>query len=102
MTGMPKPKQYHDIKYLASLAKLDVSGEEAKRITREIEQLVSLVEKLLSAEVDEYEPLYHPVVGKIGALREDEAKPGLGQGEALMNAAGTEKGFFVAPRTIED
>ena len=89
------------VKHLAWLARLRVSEDEAEEVLRDIEALRSLIERVLEAPVEGVEPLYHPLDLQ-SPLREDEPRPGLSQEEALLNAAAAEKGFFRAPRTVEE
>ncbi len=87
-------------KHLSWLTRIAVSEEEAEEILKDIESLKKLVDRVLEAPVENVEPLYHPL-DITGLLRDDEPVEGLSQEEALFNAAETEKGFFKAPRTVE-
>ncbi len=91
-----------DLKHLSWLARIAVSEEEAKELEARMRAAKRLIDKLLSAPLPgDVEPLYH-AAGKEGLLREDKPRPGLLQNDALANAARTENGYFVAPRTLEE
>lgn len=90
-----------DIKHLAWLARIELTEEEAKELEERIRRARILIDRLLEAPVEGVEPLYH-AAGTEGRLREDAPMPGLRREEALANAARSEKGFFVAPRTVEE
>ncbi|MET1101974.1 MAG: Asp-tRNA(Asn)/Glu-tRNA(Gln) amidotransferase subunit GatC [Pyrodictiaceae archaeon] len=89
------------IEHLARLARLELSEEEKKRISRGIEAMRRFIDTILDADVDYIEPLYHPLESK-GFYRRDEPRPGLSREDALLNVSESEKGFVKAPRTIED
>jgi aspartyl-tRNA(Asn)/glutamyl-tRNA(Gln) amidotransferase subunit C len=90
-----------DIRHIAWLARIELSEGEIEKFKRLIKAVRSLVDKLLEANVENVEPLYHPLEVE-GVKREDKPSGGMMDREkALMNAARTEKGYIVAPRTIE-
>jgi len=90
-----------DLEHLAWLSRIRLSEEEREAIRRRLEAARRLVDRLLEAPIGDVEPLYHPS-DEEGLLREDEPRPGLPRELALMNAARTEKGFIVGPRTLEE
>ncbi len=96
-----------DIKHLAWLTRIKLSDDEAAKIKKRIEAAKKIVDRLLEAEVEHIEPLYHPQEGVAGYLRRDEAtvssdKCRERREKMLSNASRLEKGFIVAPRTVED
>ncbi|KSW12216.1 hypothetical protein CF15_05525 [Pyrodictium occultum] len=85
---------------LAWLSRISL-GEEAEELRRRIERARRLIDKLLEARLEGVEPLYHST-GSEGLLREDKPSGSLDRERALLNAARVEKGFVVAPRTVEE
>ncbi len=90
-----------DITHLAWLARLSLSKDEEEELKRRLVKARQLIDRVLEAEVEGVEPLYHPH-GMEGRLREDEPLPSLDRGDALLNASRTEDGYIVGPRTVEE
>jgi len=91
-----------DIKHLAWLARIELAENEAQDLRRRIEGAMRIISKLLEADTEGLEPLYHPRE-EASYLRPDEARPPKTSREKMLgNAARVENGFIVAPRTIED
>ncbi len=90
-----------DVKHLAWLSRLRLDDAEAKELQKRLDSMRKLIDKLLAAPTTDVEPLYHPLEAE-GKLRDDTPAPGLSRDEALSNAAKTEKGYVVAPRTVEE
>lgn len=90
-----------DIAHLAWLARLALSEEEEEELRKRLRKARRLVDRILEARVEGVEPLYHPHDME-GRLREDEPLPGLDRESVLANAAQTEDGYIVGPRTIEE
>ena len=89
------------VRYLSRLSRVELRADEVGELLRGLEALRRLIERLLEAPVDDLPPMHHPLDLE-GVLDEDEPRPGLSQEEALANAAGAERGFFRAPRTVEE
>lgn len=91
-----------DLRHLAWLAMLEVDEAEREELERRLEAAARIVDKLLEARVEGYEPLYHPVEEE-GLLRSDEvSEPRFDKSTALANAGATEGGYVVAPRTVSE
>ena len=91
-----------DIRHLAWLSRLELSEEEARELKRRLNAMRTLIDRLLNADTENVEPLYHPNEDEAGKLRDDVPGTGLERDYALLNAAKIEKGYVVAPRTVED
>ena len=89
------------LRHLAWLARIEVSPEEERVLARRLEKARRVIDRVLEAPVDEVEPLYH-AAGVEGPLREDEPRPSMDREAMLANAAKTENGYVVAPRTVEE
>jgi aspartyl-tRNA(Asn)/glutamyl-tRNA(Gln) amidotransferase subunit C len=91
-----------DIRRLARLAALEVTGEDVEELQQRLDKIKRFIDKLLEAPVEGLEPLFHPHDME-GVTRPDEpSSRGLSWEEVSLNAAKTEKGFVVGPRTVEE
>jgi len=90
-----------DVEHLAWLSRIELSEEERERLRARLEKARRIVDRILEAPVEGVEPLFHAAEAE-GRLREDEPRAGLSREEALLNAAKTEEGYIVAPRTVEE
>ena len=89
-----------DVEYLAHLARIQLTAEELKRFTGQLDQILAYVEKLKTAQVEGVPPTTH-VLDLSNVFREDEKKPSLPNPAALGNAPDREGPFFRVPRIIE-
>lgn len=89
-----------DVSYVANLAHLELSEEEASRFTSQLSDILGYVAKLESLNVDGIEPMAHasPVYD---VMREDAARPGEGTEAALSNAPAKAGDQFKVTRVIE-
>jgi aspartyl-tRNA(Asn)/glutamyl-tRNA(Gln) amidotransferase subunit C len=96
-------KESDEISYLAWLSRIALNDDTRRRIAERMSAVRKIVDKLLQANVEGIEPLYHPQEGQAGFLRKDEpSKRDFDLNTALEDAARTEEGFIVAPRTVEE
>ena len=89
-----------DVRYVAGLAKVRLSGEECAKFQSQLSLVLDYVEKLKAVDVSQVEPTAHanPV---FTTAREDAPRDGLTQKEALANAPRQGGGLFVVPKVIE-
>ena len=98
---MPNPISEDDLKQVARLARLQLSEEEAVRLTSQLGAVLEHVRKLDELELDEVEPLYQP--GKARrVLRDDLERQGLELDDALANAPDRQGDFFKVPKVLGD
>jgi aspartyl-tRNA(Asn)/glutamyl-tRNA(Gln) amidotransferase subunit C len=90
-----------DVRYVAQLARLNLSPEEMETFTLQINRILSYMEKLNELDTTTVEPLSH-AIDVANAFRDDVVGESLIRGAVLKNAPETEKGFFKVPRIIED
>ncbi|BEP17701.1 hypothetical protein PYJP_10530 [Pyrofollis japonicus] len=96
-------KEDDEITRLAWLSRITLDDDTRKRITERMNAARKIVDRLLQANVEGIEPLYHPQEGQAGFLRRDEpSSRDFDLDTALKNAARTEEKFIVAPRTVEE
>jgi len=89
-----------DVKYIAHLARLELSADEEKKLAGQLGQILGYVEKLKEVDVTDVEPMAH-AVPMINVTRPDEVRPSLPQEEALRNAPKQSDGQFVVPKMVE-
>ncbi len=88
-----------DVYHVSRLARLFIKEDEAEKFRKEFEEILSYFDVLDEIRED-LKPTFH-VLEITNVLRNDEAKKGLEQSEALMNAPRKEEGYFVGPRVVE-
>ena len=96
---MSKPAHI-DIDYVANLARIALSDEERSLFSDQLEEVLEYIEQLNTVNVDGVEPTAHtfPVTN---VWREDVARSGLTQEEAIGNAPESRDGMFVVPKVVE-
>jgi len=88
------------VEYVAHLARLRLSPEEAEKFTSQLDQILVYFEKLNQLDTSNIEPTSHPIP-MVNAFREDVVKPSIDVEEALVNAPDKEGNFFKVPKIIE-
>lgn len=88
------------VKQVADLAKLNFSEQEIEKITKEMESLVSYVDKLNELNTSGITPREHILPIK-NVFREDVTKKSFMRKKILENAPSSEKGCFRVPKTVE-
>lgn len=90
-----------NIRQVASLARLELSDEEAERYQVQVEQILHYVEQLNKIDVSGIEPTSH-AAAVFDVVREDVAGPGgLTREEALSNAPAVSQDQFRLPKVVE-
>ena len=89
-----------DVKYIAELARLELSPEEAELFARQMPQIVGYVEKIRELDVEGVEPTMH---GQklVNVFREDVVRPSLDHETALANAPARHNDEFKLPKIVE-
>ena len=89
-----------DVKYVAELARLELTPEEQATFQPQLENIVKYVEKISSVDVEGVEPMMHgrPLVN---AFREDVVRPSLETEVALANAPKRVGDEFLLPKIVE-
>ena len=88
------------VEYVAHLARLRLSPEEAEKFTSQLDQILVYFEKLNRLDTSQVEPTSHPIP-MVNAFREDLVKPSIDVEEALANAPDKEGNFLKVPKIIE-
>lgn len=90
-----------DVLRVADLARLELSQEEAERMTAELAQILSHVEALQALDTEGTVPTAH-AIPLATPVRPDVPEPGLDPELALSNAPRREGFAFAVPKVIED
>ncbi|HVM89396.1 MAG TPA: Asp-tRNA(Asn)/Glu-tRNA(Gln) amidotransferase subunit GatC [Puia sp.] len=89
------------IENLANLARLHFNAEEKEEIKKDLQRMISFVEKLGELNTDGIEPQLH-MTDEINVLREDEIQGSVTREEALENAPSTDGVYFKVPKVIKN
>jgi len=89
-----------DVKYVAHLARLQLSPDEEQKFGAQLAQVLTYVDKLNQVDVSAVEPTAHPFP-LVNVTRPDEARPSLPHDEAMRNAPASANGLFIVPKIVE-
>ncbi len=89
-----------DVKYVAHLARLQLTPEEEQKFGAQLGQVLGYIEKLNQLDVSQVEPTAH-AVPLVNVTRTDEVRPSLPHDEALRNAPSKSNGLFLVPKIVE-
>ena len=89
-----------DVTYVAKLARLRLSEEEARLFQEQLAQVLTYADKLTEVDVSEVEAAAH-AVPVFDVLREDEARSWFNAEEALGNAPRQANNLFIVPKVVE-
>ncbi len=90
-----------DVEKVALLARLVLTGEEAERLTVEMNDVVGYVDQLSEVDTDNVEPMAHAIEVH-NVLRDDKVQPSLPRGEALANAPHHNDFGYLVPAVLGD
>lgn len=89
-----------DIKYLANLARLELTPEEEQKFAAQLGQVLAYIEKLKELDVTQVEATAH-AMPRQNVTRADVVQPSLSADEALRNAPAQADGLFIVPKIVE-
>ncbi len=89
-----------EVEHVAKLARLDLSEQEKERLTDQLSNILTYVEKLNELDTTGVEPTSH-VLDIRNVMRDDAARPSLPQERALANAPEKAAGHYKVPKIIE-
>jgi aspartyl-tRNA(Asn)/glutamyl-tRNA(Gln) amidotransferase subunit C len=89
-----------NVKYVAHLARLELTPEEETKLGAQLGNIIGFVEQLESVDVSNVEPTAH-AVPTVNVTRDDEIRPSLSHEEAMRNAPAKAGGLFVVPKIVE-
>lgn len=89
-----------DVKYVAALAKIAITDDEAQKFTSELDAILGFVRQLDAIDTTGLQPTYQ-VTGLTSVTRPDELIDyGTTQHDLLQNAARTRDGFIEVPKVL--
>ena len=89
----------HEVEHVARLARLKTSPEDVARLTDQMNQILTYMEKLGELDTSDIEPTAHPLALST-PYRDDVARPSLDSETALANAPDRDEHFFRVPKVI--
>lgn len=89
-----------DVKYVAHLARLDLTPEEERIFGDQLTHVLGYVEKLKKLDVSNVEPTAH-ALPRVNVTRADKPRPSLAHAEALRNAPAQADGLFGVPKIVD-
>ena len=89
-----------DIKYVAHLARIQLTPEEESRFGAQLGQVLTYIDKLNEVDVSQIEPTAH-AVPMVNVTRPDQVQPSLPHEEAMRNAPAQANGLFMVPKIVE-
>ncbi|MGE5488000.1 MAG: Asp-tRNA(Asn)/Glu-tRNA(Gln) amidotransferase subunit GatC [bacterium] len=92
-----------DVRYVADLANLRLTPSEVERLSADLGEILTHMEKLNELDTTCVEPMAQVLyqAGETATLREDQENTPLGQEQALANAPLAGAGMFKVPKVIE-
>ncbi|MGQ9635155.1 MAG: Asp-tRNA(Asn)/Glu-tRNA(Gln) amidotransferase subunit GatC [Bryobacteraceae bacterium] len=93
----------HQVRYVAELANLRLTDEEAVRFQADLNEILEHMDKLNELDTSGVEPMAQVLfeAGETATLRDDAELPVLGTETALANAPLAGAGCFKVPKVIE-
>jgi len=85
---------------LAHLARLKFEASEREEIKKDLQKMISFVEKLNELDTTGVPPLLH-MTDEINVLRDDAVKGSISREEAFRNAPQHDDQFFKVPKVIK-
>ncbi len=89
-----------DIKYIAHLARLALTPEEAQKLGAQLGNILGYIEKLKEVDVTGIEPTAH-AFPLVNVTRPDEVRPSMAHEDTLRNAPAQANGLFMVPKIVE-
>src|SRR5690349_543128 len=90
-----------DVEHVARLARLELGPEEKERMQRELNGILTYIDKLRGVDTTSVEPTSH-AVPSTNVMRDDVVQPSFPQSDMLSNAPDRSGDFFRVPKIIEE
>jgi len=92
-----------EVRRVAELANLALSDAEIVRMSRDLDGILTHIDKLNELNTTGIEPMAQVLyeAGETATLREDRERPTLGNAEAMRNAPLSGAGYYKVPKVIE-
>jgi len=89
-----------DINKIAHLARLQIDSDKIEKISKDITNILSLVDELQKTDTSGIEPMAHPMDAS-QTLRRDDVTESDNRDKLQGIAPSTEDGLFLVPKVIE-
>ncbi len=86
---------------ISHLARLEYENEAKEEIIKDMNNMLSFVEKLNELDTSNIEPLIY-MSEEVNVIREDEIEHDISQDEALKNAPQHDSDYFKVPKVINN
>jgi aspartyl-tRNA(Asn)/glutamyl-tRNA(Gln) amidotransferase subunit C len=92
-----------EVRYVADLANLNLAEDEIRRMARDLDEILTHIDKLNELDTTEVEPMAQVLyeAGETATWRDDIPVPALANEVALANAPKAGSGYFKVPKVIE-
>jgi aspartyl-tRNA(Asn)/glutamyl-tRNA(Gln) amidotransferase subunit C len=92
-----------EVRYVAGLANLKLTDEEVVRLSHDLDEILTHIDKLNEIDTSNVEPMAQVLFDaeETATLRPDIERPPLGNQAALANAPLAGNGYFKVPLVIE-
>ncbi len=88
-----------EVAHVAALARLKLTGEQTQRLTGQLNDILTAMDKLNELDTEGVPSTNH-ALELTGAMRPDVARPSLERERALANAPDSDGESFVVPKVI--
>lgn len=89
-----------EVRWIAHLARLEMSDAELAEVRRDLSAIVGYVDQLQQVDTEGVEPLAH-TLGLTNVFRDDEPTPSLTPDEILANAPRRGGDFYAVPAVMD-
>src|SRR5690349_9503889 len=89
------------VENLAELVRLKFNDREKEEIKKDLQKMISFVEKLNAVDTKDVEPLLH-MTEAVNVYREDVVQGSMVKADALQNAPLADEHYFKVPKVIKN
>lgn len=99
-THFSESTEHIDVRYVANLARMELSDDEALKFQKQLDQVLDYVKQLEDLDLGDAEPMSHTIPLK-NVFRKDEPRPTLDRETVLANSPAESKKQILVPKIIE-
>ena len=96
----PMADPHIDVRYVANLARIDLSNDEVARFGTQLEDVMGYIKKLGEVDVEGIEPYTHPMI-RSNRVRKDEPASSLPAEGFLQNTPDQANGQLRVPKVVD-
>lgn len=90
------------VEHVARLSRLSLTEKEVAVFQKQLSNILGYIEQLEEVDIEGISPTTHVLSSMKNVFRQDEVRPSISNGEALLNAPDKKDGFFKVPKVIKD